>query len=215
MTSLSGITPSGRADARQPPRCTAPVRRPGRVLLRREPARDDDQARSTPTPNAHPGDGDVDARRRAATGHRVRAVRRTGARPARLPAGVHLVRRGAVPDDPVQGEGERQTDDPGLAVHLSLPDGGGHPALRHRPGPGGWRPGPARRAGPGRGDPVQPGVRRDVRGAAVAEGGAGDADQGPGEPDHEDEQVGRGRRGRNDPVAGPAGRDPCGRSCAR
>ncbi len=134
-SSLSLLTPSGRLTlgnllgALRP----MPQRQDDRALLRPlRPARDDHAPRPRRAAGAHPRDGDAAARGRARPEHAVPAER--GARPHRagLPARVHGVHRRAEPDDPVQGEGPRRADHPGLALHLPGADGRRHPALPAR-----------------------------------------------------------------------------------
>lgn len=94
-----------------PGRCAAVGRcrpDPGRrAVLRRRPARADRRARAGARTQAEPAGRDAAARRRAGAPalHPLRAEPRRRAHAAGLPAGVHGDRRGAAPDDPVQGEG--------------------------------------------------------------------------------------------------------------
>src|ERR1035437_9929685 len=64
--------------------------------------------------------------------------------PAGLSIGVHGLRWRALAHGAVQGEGTGKAHDPDFSVHLPVPDGRRHPAVRRPPGPGGRRPGSAR-----------------------------------------------------------------------
>ena len=96
--------------------------------------------------------------------------------------------RRAVADDPVQGQvGQaRGRLRLGRAVHLPGAAGRRHPALRRRRGAGRRRPAPARRDHPGHRHPLQPPLRRHVRGAAGRHPAGRRPGDGPPGPDVED-----------------------------
>ena len=128
-SSPPGISPSATCSARCAPMARPPGRRP--LLLRhRRPARADRPPRPGAPAAARP------PRPRpccwppgwtAAPCSSRAACRRTRELSYLLECTAHD--RRAEPDDPVQGEGPRPVDDPGLALHLPGTDGRRHPAL--------------------------------------------------------------------------------------